>query len=57
VTLRFLAAAAERYGHEVLGVLVVVLPQRDRPGYWRGLPVPTRFPLPLSYARPTEETS
>jgi len=56
-THRFLAAAAGRYGHEVLGVLVVVPPQRDRPGYWRNLPDPIRLPLPLSYARPTEETS
>jgi hypothetical protein len=55
-TLRFLAAAAGRYGHEVLGVLVVVPPQRGRPGYWRQLLNPTRHPLPPSYA-PTEETS
>lgn len=54
-TLRFLAAGSERYGLAVLGVLVIVPPQRDRPGYWRGLPVPTEFRLPPSYAR-TEET-
>lgn len=46
-TLRFLAAAASRYGLDVLGVLVVVPDQRGRRGYWRGLPVPTRFRLPL----------
>jgi hypothetical protein len=55
-THRFLAAAAGRYGHEVLGVLVIVPPQRDRPGYWRSLPDPARLPLPPSYTR-TEETS
>jgi hypothetical protein len=54
-THRFLAAAAERYGHEVLGVLVIVPPQRDAAGYWRNLPDPERHPLPPSYAR-TEET-
>jgi hypothetical protein len=55
-THRFLAAAAGRYGHEVIGVLLIVPPQRDRPGYWRTLPAPDRHPLPASYAR-TEETS
>jgi hypothetical protein len=57
-THRFLSAAAGRYGHEVLGVLVVVLDQRDRPGYFRSLPDPVRHHLPLSlhYApTPTEE--
>jgi hypothetical protein len=55
-THRFLAAAAGRYGHEVIGVLLIIPPQRDRPGYWRTLPAPDRHPLPPSYAR-TEETS
>lgn len=50
-TLRFLAAAAGRYGHDVIGVLVVVPSQRDRAGYFRSLPDPTRNPLPT----PTEE--
>ena len=53
--LPFLTACAERYGLEVLGVLVVVPPQRDRPGYFRSLPDPARYPLPPSYAR-TEES-
>lgn len=53
-TLRFHAASVGRYGMEVLGVLVVVPDQRDRPGYWRNLPDPARFPLPTP-AR-TEET-
>lgn len=53
-TLRFLAAGAGRYGLEILGVLVAVPDQRDRAGYWRNLPDPTRFPLPTP-AR-TEET-
>lgn len=50
--LPFLAACAERYGLDVIGVLVVVPAQRDRPGYFRTLPDPTRHPLPT----PTEET-
>ncbi len=50
-THRFLAAAAGRYGHEVIGVLLVVPPQREAPGYWRSLPEPARYPLPPSYAR------
>jgi len=49
-TLRFLTAAAERYGHEVLGVLVVVPPQRGDAGYWRSLPDPTRHPIPTPTA-------
>jgi hypothetical protein len=56
-TLRFLALGAERFGMNVLGVLVIVPPQRGSRGYWRGLPVPTEYRLPPSYARPTEETS
>lgn len=61
LTLRFLAVAAARYQLDVIGVLVVVPPQRDRPGYWRSIerplaPVPApvvRNPIPT----PTEETS
>lgn len=45
-TYRFLAAAAERYGLEVIGVLVVVPDQRETAGYFRSLPDPTRLPLP-----------
>lgn len=43
--LRFLTYAAERYGLEVIGVLVVVPPQRGRAGYWRSLPDRTRHPI------------
>jgi len=53
VSLRFHAACAARYGLDVIGVLVVVPAQRDRSGYFRSLPDPTRIPLPT----PAEETS
>lgn len=55
-TLRFLAAGAERYGLHVLGVLVIVPPQRDSRGYWRGLPVPTQYRLPPTYTPRTTST-
>jgi hypothetical protein len=55
LTLRFLALAAERWQLTVAGVLLIVPPQREAPGYWRTLPAPDRYPLPPSYAR-TEET-
>lgn len=57
--LRFLATAAARYQLNVIGVLVVVPPQRGRAGYWRAIVSPpggdtvTRNPIPT----PTEETS
>jgi hypothetical protein len=55
LTLQFLAIGAARWQLTVAGVLLIVPPQREAPGYWRTLPAPDRYPLPLSYAR-TEET-
>jgi hypothetical protein len=56
LTLQWIAAGALRYGLAVAGVLLIVPPQRDRPGYWRTLPAAEQYPLPPSYARMTEET-
>jgi len=57
-TLRFLAAAAARYGLDVLGVLVVVVrQQRDRAGYWRQLGDDSSTAIrPLPTPTRTEET-
>ncbi len=57
LVLQYVTVGARRWQLDLAGVLLIVPPGQEASGHWRTLPAPERYPLPPSYARPTEETS